>query len=37
MVYIKKQGNNASNKMTDLLDHPMCYDVVVNNELLVAK
>ena len=30
MVYIKKQGNNALNKMTDLQDYPMCYDVVVN-------
>ena len=30
MVYIKKQGNNALDKMTDLQDYPMCYDVVVN-------
>ena len=30
MVYMKKQGNNALNKMIDLQDYPMCYDVVVN-------
>ena len=30
MVYIKKQGNNALNKMTYLQDYRMCYDVVVN-------
>ena len=30
MIYIKKQGNNALNKMTDLKDYPMCYDVLVN-------
>ena len=30
MIYIKKQGNNALNKMTDLKDYPMCYYVLVN-------
>ena len=29
MVYIKKQRNNALNKMTDLQDYPMCYNGVV--------
>ena len=29
MLYIKKQGNNDLNKMSDLQDYPMCCDVVV--------